>query len=125
MIHATGYQTVQRETVSERGLEVALLERVTARLKAHLGEESLNHSALLETLHTNRSLWMMLAIDLARPDNRQTNELKASMISIAGYIERNTHAAANSVDVLNSLVEINEAILVGLRQEAPVPAVAE
>ncbi|NNU15375.1 flagellar biosynthesis regulator FlaF [Parvularcula sp. ZS-1/3] len=125
MTQAMRYQTVQRETVSERGLEAALLERVTARLKAHRDEEALSHGPLLEALHANRSLWMTLAIDLASPDNRQTKEVKASMISIAGFIERNTHAAAKSMDVLDSFVDINEAILSGLRQEAPVPALAE
>lgn len=109
-----GYAVVQRETVSGRALEKAILEKVTMRMKASQTDDPSGILYLMNALHQNRELWITLAIDLASPENEFPNELKASLISIAGYVERNTHSALRNRDVLASLIEINESIAAGL-----------
>ncbi len=108
------YTVVQRETVSGRALERAILERVTMRLKASYTQGPAGLALLIDALRQNRELWLTLATDLAQPENAFPDDLKASLISIAGYVERNTHTAARDRSVLNSFIEINESIATGL-----------
>lgn len=121
-MHQVGYTVVQRETVSGRALERAIIERVTMRLKANHPQNAEGLALLLDALRQNRELWIALAVDLASAENMYPDDLKASLISIAGYVERNTHAAAKNVDVLNSFIEINESIAAGL-SSTPAPDV--
>ena len=105
---------VQRETLSGRALERAILERVTMRLKAKYPQDAAGLALLIDALRQNREFWLTLATDLAHPGNAYPNDLKASLLGIAGFVERNTHAAARSADVLKSFIEINESIAAGL-----------
>ncbi|GGY43881.1 flagellar biosynthesis regulator FlaF [Parvularcula lutaonensis] len=113
------YGVVQRETASGRDLEREVLERVTTRMRAADPSDVAGLAQLHEALQRNRAIWMTFASDLANPNNLCSNDLKASMISIAGFVERNTQAASKNPDVLRSLIEINESIIAGLRHSAP------
>lgn len=109
------YGLVQRETASGKDLERELLERVTARMKAAKPEDAGGLALLLEALRTNRNIWLTFAADLANPGNRCSAELKASIISIAGFVERSTAEASRNYGILQSLIEINESIIAGLK----------
>lgn len=117
-MHHHGYAVVQRETVSARGLERELLQRITMRLKSADTSTTEGLAMLLEALRMNRSLWLTFAADLASPTNRCSDQVKASMISIAGYVERNSFAASRSGEVLQSFIDINDSVARGL-EDAP------
>lgn len=108
-----GYAAVQQQTVSGRDLERTLLERVTAKMRSSIDDNS-DIARLHESLRLNRNIWTTFATDLASPDNMYPDDVKASLISIASYIERNTFAAAKQTSVLKSFVDINTAIIQGL-----------
>ena len=110
----SGYGLVQKETTTGRALERELLERVNMKLKAAKPNDVAGLALLHEALRLNRNIWMTFAVDLASPDNACPDELKAAMISIAGYIERKTILAAADRDLLESFIEINANIIEGL-----------
>jgi flagellar protein FlaF len=109
-----GYQAVQKETSGGRSLEREVLERITIRLKGAKQDSGAGGSKRREALHDNRRLWLTFASDLASPQNSCPDDVKASLISIAVYVERHTSAAWESDDVLAGLIEINSNILAGL-----------
>ncbi|MEO1657077.1 MAG: flagellar biosynthesis regulator FlaF [Pseudomonadota bacterium] len=108
------YKVVQRQTVSGRALEREILERVTSRMRAADTTSTKGLAKLHDALRLNRNIWMTFAVDLAAPNNPYPDELKASMISLAGFIEKNTAAAASDKDLLDTLVSINGSIIEGL-----------
>jgi len=112
-----GYAAVQKETTTGRELERAVLERATARLRAvdNVGAESI--AMVHEALRLNRNVWMTFAADLASDQNALPDDVKASMLSIAAFVERNTPAAATSQDARNALIDINTSIMQGLSNQ--------
>ncbi|MEM6912651.1 MAG: flagellar biosynthesis regulator FlaF [Pseudomonadota bacterium] len=108
------YKEVQRRTVSGRALEREILERVTTRMKIIDASNEKGVDQLRNALRLNRNIWLTLAVDLASSKNAYPDELKASMISLAGFVERNTLAAATDRDLLDTLININASIIEGL-----------
>ncbi len=108
------YKVVQRQTISGRALEREILERVTARLKSADPDSVKGLAKFHEALRLNRNIWMTFAVDLAAPNNPYPDELKASLISLAGFIEKSTAAAAKDRDVLDTLISINGSVIQGL-----------
>ena len=108
------YKEVQRQTVSGRALEREVLERVTSRMKAAETNTSKGLAKLHEALRLNRNIWMTFAVDLAAPQNPYPDELKASLISLAGFVEKSTPSAASNPELLSTLISINQSIIEGL-----------
>ncbi|MEO1042582.1 MAG: flagellar biosynthesis regulator FlaF [Pseudomonadota bacterium] len=108
------YKEVQRQTVSGRALEREVLERVTSRMKVIDSSNEKGLEQLRNALRLNRNVWLTLAVDLASSQNAYPDDLKASMISLAGFVERNTLAAATDCDLRETLISINTSIIEGL-----------
>ncbi|MEM1379041.1 MAG: flagellar biosynthesis regulator FlaF [Pseudomonadota bacterium] len=109
-----GYAAVQKATVSGRDMERELLERITSKLKSARIDDPSGTAKLHEALRLNRKIWLTFASDLASDKNPLPDEIKASIISIAAFVERNTFAATKSQTVIDCFVDINNAIMVGL-----------
>lgn len=73
--------------------------------------------ATVQAIHKNSELWSILATDLAQPDNTLPDETKAGLISLAGFAIRQGFSVLNNVGTINSLIEVNVAIMKGLRGE--------
>lgn len=112
-----GYAAVQKVTVGGRALERELLERVTAKLKSASYDDAAGVALLHEALRLNRRVWMTFATDLASENNPLPDELKASLISIAAFVERNTFAAGKQHEVLQCFIDINTSIMQGLLEQ--------
>jgi flagellar protein FlaF len=113
-----GYGTIQRETSGGRSLEREMMERVTIRLRSAIEDSGPGESRLHEALRANRSLWMAFAADLASPNNTCPDTVKAALISLAAFIERNTRAAMSDEGMLRSFIAINDRIAAGLGEKA-------
>jgi flagellar protein FlaF len=81
-------------------------------------------------LRLNWRLWTIIQCDVASPENPLSSELKANIISLSVFVDRQTLSALSdpSAAKLNSLIDINRNIAAGLmtRPEAapgaqPVP----
>jgi flagellar protein FlaF len=73
--------------------------------------------ALAEALHENNRLWMTLAIDVAHPDNLLPDELRARIVYLAEFTRQHSHKVMRKLESAVPLLEINAAILKGLKQE--------
>jgi flagellar protein FlaF len=98
-----------------KSAEYEVIARITYRLKK--ATESNDLSALAESLHENRSLWSALAIDVADPGNQLPAKLRAEIFYLAEFTQRYTSKVLNEKASVIPLLEINTAILRGLKQE--------
>ena len=100
---------------TERGTEYALFAQVTARLKAIDESDLASFPALAGAVADNQRLWATLAEDLMGEANRLPVSLRAQLISLAEFVRRHSLAVLGGRAKLAALIDINTAIMKGLR----------
>lgn len=108
------YAPTNSPTRSNRSVEYDVIARVTFRLKAAISKGS--YPQLLEALHENRQLWRTLAIDVADADNGLPEDLRARLFYLAEFTDHHTRKVIRREEDAVPLLEVNTAILRGLRQ---------
>ncbi len=116
---AAAYASPRDAALTPRQAEYRLFARVnhriSAALAAHDAGEADGFVRLLQALEDNRRLWTALAVDLASDGNRLPETLRAGLLSLAGFAEREIgRVRAGDADG-RALVEINESVMKGLR----------
>ncbi len=130
------YKSNIRHTESPRQIERRILSRLTGALEAHAAFDTapskairLNilSSGLRETLAENQKFWNELKHDLAFPGNALPPDLRAGLISIALWVDRQTNAVMGGEPGVAALADINRTIITGLSATpaAPTPVAAE
>lgn len=118
------YKRTITETESPRQIERRLFSEITASLE-NLGEEfdvagarkdklSILASGLRDTLWRNSRLWMSLRNDLAEPGNALSPELRASLISLALWVDSHTRNVLRGDSNVRPLIDVNNSIIRGL-----------
>lgn len=105
---------------SERGTEYAAFERITARLKqaeANPGAFKARAQAVFE----NRQLWTILAKDVMDPTNALPAALRAQIVYLYEFTQVQSRAALSQKASLMPMVEVNTAVMRGLRGEKGTP----
>jgi len=110
-----GYGQVQRETASDKHIELQLFSKITARLRAASSENEHLTPQLAEALLENTKLWNLLFCDLVNPENQLPLELKSSLISLSKFTSAHTQRVLRGQAGPAVLIEINESIILGLK----------
>lgn len=124
------YKQTIRESETPRQIERRVLSRITAEMdeigaeydtalpgrKQHILSQGLRAS-----LGDNQSLWRALRYDLAADGNRLPVELRASLISLALWIDRQSTKVMGGEPGLAAIVEVNKRVIAGLSGQAPRP----
>lgn len=112
----SSYATHARALKTPRDIEYEVLARITGRIKSELPQtRGRTSAALAEALNDNRRLWSAFAADLADPDNGLPLALRANLVSLARFILRHTSQVLTGKARPEVLVEINTAVMRGLR----------
>ncbi|MGB3246032.1 MAG: flagellar biosynthesis regulator FlaF [Sulfitobacter sp.] len=101
-------------TRSTRSIEYDVIARITFRLKSAINKGSF--PMLLEALHENRKLWRTLAIDVADDANGLPDDLRARLFYLAEFTDHHTRRVIRKEADAVPLLEVNTAILRGLKQ---------
>ena len=109
-----GAQTIR----TDRDTEYDVISRVTRMLR-QAGDDGLSPDATM-AIHKNNELWALLAGDLAHPGNTLPDEIKAGLLSLAGFALRHGQVVLGGGGSIKPLVDINLSVMRGLRGEAPV-----
>ncbi len=109
-----GYAAMQRETLSGRALEREVFNRITARLENVDPNAPGGGAAFAEALTQNSRLWRTLALDLAHRENHCPPKLRASLLSLAMFVEKHTRRVIDGQAGPQILIEINRNIIRGL-----------
>jgi flagellar biosynthesis activator protein FlaF len=109
----SAYRRTIVSTESPRAVEHRLLGQVTGALitAMHTGQSG---SALVDTLHWNREMWSTFSATCAGSDNRLPPALRASIISLALWVDRHTSEVIAGKASVEDLIEVNRMIMDGL-----------
>ncbi|WP_299887786.1 flagellar biosynthesis regulator FlaF [uncultured Ruegeria sp.] len=99
-----------------RDTEYEAISKITRRLKAAAAQKTTDFSAFVQALHENRRLWMVLATGVSDSDNALPNDLRARIFYLAEFTEHHSSQILGNNATVEPLLEINTAVLRGLRQ---------
>ncbi len=112
---ASAYGSVTAPTRTARAIEYDVIARITARLRSAAKAGRPGFPALAGALHENRQLWSALAADVALPGNELPPQLRAQLFYLAEFTANySARVLSHGADV-GPLVDINTAVLRGLR----------
>ncbi len=116
MRHATqAYGRHDTPMRSLRMVEYDLLARVTQHLTAAHATRESDFPALAAALSDNLRLWTAFAADLADPGNGLPDPLRAQLFNLYQFTAQHTRKALDGTVTVDALIDINTAILRGLR----------
>ena len=124
------YKSIIRESETPRQIERRVLTRITGAL-AKTAEEydsdidseqrlGILYNGLGENLIENQLFWQMLKNDLATKENAHTTGLKASLLSLALWVERETNSVMGGSAGVRDLIAVNQNVISGLAGINPI-----
>jgi flagellar protein FlaF len=113
----SAYASAARPIRTSRGTEYEVFARITGRIISASRDAVGSFPALAAALHDNRRLWTILAADVAEDGNRLSSELRARIFYLAEFTQQHTRKVLAGNAKSDILVEINTAVMGGLRME--------
>ena len=86
-------------------------------MKAAHSAGTLGFPALALALQDNRALWAVLAADVANDGNGLPLTLRRQIFALANFVNKFTSRILTGSAVADALIDINMAIMRGLRRE--------
>lgn len=111
----TAYTTNSAPIRTPRGTEYEAFARVTHRIKSAAEKGRAAFPELVAALHANRQLWTMLAADVAEDGNGLPESLRARVFYLAEFTVLHSSKVLRGEAEAEVLIEINTAIMRGLR----------
>jgi flagellar protein FlaF len=105
-----------------RGTEYAIFARVTHGMKAVDESDRAAFPALARAVTDNQRLWSTLTDDLMSDNNLLPVPLRAQLIGLAEFVRRHSLAVLGGRASVAPLIDINTAIMKGLRGSVEEPA---
>ena len=112
-----GYAENAVTTRNARRSEYDVFARVTKMLRDTATRAKSNFPAYTEALHLNRRLWTALVVDVADPENPMPSDLKARVIYLSEFTQQHTRKVLREGASVMPLLEINMAVMRGLKSE--------
>lgn len=112
------YSDANRAMGTPRSVEYQVFSQVTGQLSRAL-RAGRPFSELAEALHENVRLWTVIAVDVTQPENALPVQLRGQFASLAKFIRQHTQAVLRSEAEAGVLIEINTAVMRGLRGQLP------
>ncbi|MBK0325729.1 flagellar biosynthesis regulator FlaF [Rhodobacteraceae bacterium F11138] len=109
------YSAATSTTRTTRGTEYEAVARITTRMKTAYEKGPTGFTALAEALHDNRKLWNIFAVDVADAGNTLPKDLKARLFYLAEFTNHHTSKVLARKASVAPLLEVNTAIMRGLR----------
>lgn len=104
-------------TRTPRAAEYEVIAHITQRLNAAARQRRQNHPAFVEALAANERLWLTLGTDVALPGNGLPAALRARLFYLYRFTSEHSRKVLKGEAAPEILVEINTAVLRGLRGE--------
>lgn len=117
----SAYKRTIRDTESPRDIERRVLSRINAKLQelaqnfdAADPATRIVSSELREAVWENQRFWMTIKADLATPQNELGTEIRATLISLAMWIDKQAGKVLANEGNLQPMVDVNNNIIAGL-----------
>ncbi|WP_019959659.1 flagellar biosynthesis regulator FlaF [Woodsholea maritima] len=112
------YQTASARSEDPRSTEYRLFGQVTRALMSAKDAGPYEISKRADALDWNRRVWTALAADCSGEGNKLPQGLRASIISLAIFVSKETSLAIRGEGDIDFLIEINRTIMQGLAPNA-------
>jgi flagellar protein FlaF len=112
---ADAYGSVRAPVRTDRGTEYEVVSRVTRRLAAASETRANSFAAFAAALHDNLRLWTAFAADVSDDGNALPAPLRGRIFYLAEFTRNHTQRALRQGADAQVLIDINTAILRGLR----------
>jgi len=112
------YQKTQQANLSGRDLEAMAFTR--AALKLEDAKKLTDQPAEFgKALRFNHLLWTIIQADIVEPENQLPAEIKANIMSLSIFVDKQTAKALRTRDAadLETLININKNLAAGLRMK--------
>ncbi|UWQ32906.1 flagellar biosynthesis regulator FlaF [Leisingera sp. M527] len=114
----SAYSSASTPTRTSKNLEYDVIARITRRMIAAANKGRGGFAELAEVLHDNRRMWSLFEADVLRDENQLPAGLKENLVYLAAFTKEHTSKVMSRKETVRPLVEINTAILRGLRSGA-------
>lgn len=104
-----------------RQVEYDLFARITRRLQDACVLRGKDFPGLVSALHENLRLWRLLATDVSHPENGLPQQLRARLFYLYEFTDQHSRKVMSGNAAPEVLVEINTAIMRGLRGDGDRP----
>ena len=113
------YQQQQKRNLSPREVEAMAFTKAALLLEEAKGK-SKNVEEYAKALRFNHLLWTIIQADLTDPANQLPDEIKANVMSLSIFVDKQTTKALRSSEPreLDILININRNLAAGLRTNA-------
>lgn len=115
------YGRPQGSTRSPRSIEYDLFARTTQRLTAAWSQRDTDFAGFATALNDNVRLWRALAVDVADDGNGLPIDLRARLYYLYKFTAEHSRKLLRRQGSVEVLVDINTAIMRGLRGEGRTP----
>ncbi|MGB3554138.1 MAG: flagellar biosynthesis regulator FlaF [Jannaschia sp.] len=115
---AAAYGALDPNLVSPMRAEALVFSGVTRRMEAVFADPDSSPAAKAGVLHDNRRLWLAAATATADGDNQLPDALRASIIGLAAFVDRQTSDILRGKGTAGILSEINRRVIGGLSSGA-------
>ena len=117
----SAYSDVSSPIKTERSTEYQIFAQITHRLTKASTDDLASFIDLAEAIHENRRLWTILASDVVDKENGLPAQLRAQIFYLAEFTESHSRRVLAKEATADALVEINTAIMRGLRTDGATP----
>jgi flagellar protein FlaF len=115
------YKTTIRNTETPRDIERRTLAKINSELQEELDALGPDGEipapiplSLKEALWRNQQFWITIKADLMAPENALSDEIKATLISLAIFIDRKTSEVYTGINEVPTIIDLNNTIIRGL-----------
>lgn len=116
----SAYTARKAPTRTLRDTEYEIVARITRRMIAASNPKDIEgFKELVHAVNDNRKLWSLFTVDLASTGNELPPSLKAKLLSLANFSRDHGSKVTRRKASAQPLIEINTAIMRGLRSGAP------
>lgn len=121
MLHQA-YQNARRMGERPRAVEHRLMTEITGEMISARDAGS-QMAALMPVLHRNREVWSVFSAICGAKGNLLPAPLRASLISLSIWVDKYTSDVVAGREPIDSLIEVNMAIMEGLATSGPDQAI--
>ena len=113
----SAYGNPRASARSPRQVEYQAFAKITQDLKGASSETVLEFPKLAAALHENLRLWTIVATGVAVDENELPDGLRAQLFYLAEFTRAHTSKVLKGEAEAEALIDINTAIMKGLRQK--------
>lgn len=117
----SAYGNPKASVKSPRQVEYQAFAKITQDLKGASGENVIEFPRLVAALHENLRLWTIVATDVVVDENELPDALRAQLFYLAEFTRAHTSKVLKGEAETEALIDINTAIMKGLRQQQEAP----